>query len=216
MVYTVDYASNFLKRQDLHESLRVFLTSLYFSFQWLCLCCWYSVPLLAYYLLSNTATHFRGFFLPPLRDTTRKIMVKSETRGWRWNSFEGSQIFARKRGGVVAINYLDFSKEFGANRGHQWRSVRALPIEVSKPLPISWVLDTGEAELTTIPFAFSLGRPPALGLFPQLLPYMLNKPSLLPRPEDPAWLGPACCSNNETNWRLSSAHCKLGIALHAD
>ena len=46
-------------------------------------------------------------------------MVKSETRGWRWNSFEGSQIFARKRGGVVAINYLDFSKEFGANRGRQ-------------------------------------------------------------------------------------------------
>ena len=66
----------------------------------------------------NPATHFRGSS-PPLRDTTRKTMVKSETRGWRWTSFEGSLIIARKRGGVVAINYLDFSKEFVANRGHQ-------------------------------------------------------------------------------------------------
>jgi len=45
------------------ESLTVSLTSLYFSSQWLCLRSWYSVPLLAYYLLS-TSHPFRGFFFP--------------------------------------------------------------------------------------------------------------------------------------------------------
>lgn len=109
MLWTTDYANNFFERQGLPAYLRLLLTP-FFSMTF--------SPLLAFsaslclFPALHTVIPYREFFFSPLRYTARKIIVKSETRGWGWRSFEGNQILAGTPGGDKAAYYPDS----GANR----------------------------------------------------------------------------------------------------
>lgn len=97
-------------------------------------------------------------------------------------------------------------------------NLKLFHIKAPKFLPISCVLSTGEAQLTVIPLAFFLVLASYFVFSPPPIFAILSESN---QTVIKVWialhgLDTACCSHNNTNLHLLSAHYKLGIDVCAN